>query len=210
MSTKNRQPTDDREFDPPGRDDEAVADAGDTAEELNLDELANLAEQEAQAALREPGGAAAGSDDRLRAERDDLRDRLARVQADFANSRRRLESDFEQRMQYANSGLIKALLPVIDNFERALAVDATKTDAAAVLKGLQLVHDQMMDVLNKQHVEVIAPAAGEPFDPNRHEAVMQQPSAEHPDHSVLQTLQRGYALHGRTLRPASVIVSKEG
>jgi molecular chaperone GrpE len=144
----------------------------------------------------------------MRAERDDLRDRLARVQADFANSRRRLETDFEQRMLYANSNLIKALLPVIDNFERALAVDAAKTDAAAVLKGLQLVHDQMMDVLKKQSVEVVSPAAGEHFDPTKHEAVMQQPSEEHPEHSVLQTLQRGYALHGRTLRPASVIVSK--
>lgn len=197
---------------------EPIDRAGD--DEPNLDELANLAEQEAQAAARQESPSAASSSSSgasgssgdaggLRAERDDLRSRLARVQADFANSRRRLEADFEQRMQYANGGLIKALLPVIDNFERALAVDAAKADAAAVLKGLQLVHDQMMDVLKKQDVEVINPAAGEHFDPTRHEAVMQQPSADHPDHSVLQTLQRGYALHGRTLRPASVIVSKE-
>lgn len=188
---------------PANSDDLARDDADVEQDELTLDELANLAEQEAQSAA-----AAGGADDQLRAERDDLRSRLARVQADFANSRRRLESDFEQRMRYANSSLIKALLPVIDNFERALAVDAEKTDAAAVLKGLQLVHDQMMDVLRKQHVEVVSPAAGEHFDPTRHEAVMQQPSDQHPEQSVLQTLQRGYALHGRTLRPASVIVSK--
>jgi molecular chaperone GrpE len=181
--------------------------------EPNLDDLANFAEQEAQAAAHaSTGGEGAPADDAavalLLAERDALRDRLARVQADFTNSRRRLEADAEQRQQYANSTLIKDLLPVIDNWERALAVDTTKVDAAAVLKGLQVVHDQMMDVLRKQDVELIAPAEGEPFDPNRHEAVMQQPSDRHPEQSVLQCFQRGYALHGRTLRPASVVVSR--
>lgn len=191
----------------PGKPDEVEpVEPDNEGEVFNLDELANLAEQEARAAAsQETGGEDPNS---VRAECEALRDRLARVQADFANSRRRLETDFEQRMLYANSNLIRALLPVIDNFERALAVDVAKTDAAAVLKGLQLVHDQMMDVLKKQSVEVVNPAAGEHFDPTKHEAVMQQPSEDHPDHSVLQTLQRGYALHGRTLRPASVIVSK--
>jgi molecular chaperone GrpE len=175
-------------------------------DEPNLDDLANLAEQEAQSGQRGD----AGSNDLIeaRAQRDDALNRLARVQADFANARRRLEADSEQRAQYANSTLIKALLPVIDNFERALAVDPSKTDTASVLKGLQLVHDQMMDVLAKQNVEVVAPAEGEHFDPTKHEAVMQQDSDKHAEPSVLQTLQRGYALHGRTLRPASVIVSK--
>lgn len=177
--------------------------------EPNLDDLANLAEQEAQQTAEQRAGDGAGEQAALAAERDALRDRLARVQADFANSRRRLEADFDGRLQYANSNLIKALLPVIDNFERALAVDAAKTDAAAVLKGLQLVHDQMMDVLKKQNVEVVSPAEGEPFDPNRHEAVMQQPSEKYEGHVVLQCFQRGYALHGRTLRPASVVVSKD-
>lgn len=179
------------------------------SDEPNLDDLANLAEQEAAAAERQ-GNAGAGSNDLIeaRAQRDDALNRLARVQADFTNARKRLEADAEQRLQYANSTLIKALLPVIDNFERALAVDTTKTDAAAVLKGLQLVHDQMMDVLSKQKVEVVSPAVGEHFDPNKHEAVMQQENDQYTDPAVLQVLQRGYALHGRTLRPASVIVSK--
>src|SRR5262245_53655413 len=75
----------------------------------------------------------------LRDERDQLYQRLARAQADFQNSRKRLEADAEQRLQYANSSLIKSLLPVIDNFERALAVDSEKTDANSILKGLQLV-----------------------------------------------------------------------
>jgi molecular chaperone GrpE len=180
------------------------------ADEPNLDDLANAAEAEAQAASRQSENTGDASNELIeaRAQRDDALNRLARVQADFANSRRRLEADAEQRLQYANSTLIKALLPVIDNFERALAVDNSKADAASVLKGLQLVHDQMMAVLAQQKVEVIAPAEGEAFDPNCHEAVMQQENDKYTDPAVLQTLQRGYSLHGRTLRPASVIVSK--
>jgi len=148
--------------------------------------------------------------EKARAERDALFERLARATADYQNSRKRLEQDLEQRAQYANSTLIKALLPVIDNFERALAVDPDKADAASILKGLQLVHDQLMAVLKSHHVEAIAPEPGTPFDPEHHQALMQQPSAEYSEPAVTQLMQKGYALHGRTLRPASVAVSKAG
>ena len=110
----------------------------------------------------------------IKAERNMLYERLARATADFKNSQKRLEQDLEQRTQYANSSLIKSLLPVIDNFERAWAVEPGKTDMALVLKGLQIVHDQLMSVLRQQNVEEIAPAAGTPFDPSRHEALMQK------------------------------------
>jgi molecular chaperone GrpE len=154
------------------------------------------------------GGQASNDLLRLQAERDDLYQRLARAQADYQNSRRRLETEMDQRVQYSNSTLIKALLPVIDNFERALAVDAGKADAATILKGMQIVHDQMMKVLHEQHVEEIAPEPGTPFDPARHEALMQQPDAQYPEPTVTQLLQKGYALRDRTLRPAQVAVSK--
>ena len=157
------------------------------------------------------GGSAASAagDDvaKLRAERDNLFERLARVSADFQNTRKRLEADMDQRVQYANSSLIKGVLPVIDNFERALAVDPSKVDAASILRWMQIVHDQLIKVLRDQKVEEIAPHPGEPFDPNRHEALMQQPS-KFPDNTVTQLLQKGYALHDRTLRPAQVAVSK--
>jgi molecular chaperone GrpE len=143
----------------------------------------------------------------LRAERDSMFERLARATADFQNTRKRLEAEADQRVQYANSALIKSLLPVIDNFERALAMDPAKVDAAAILKGMQIVHDQWLKVLRDQKVEEIAPQPGEPFDPNRHEALMQQPG-NYAEPTVTQLLQKGYALHGRTLRPAQVAVSK--
>jgi molecular chaperone GrpE len=154
------------------------------------------------------GTADANEFEKLRAERDMLYEKLARAQADFQNSRKRLQAESDQRAQYANASLIKSLLPVIDNFERALAQDPAKTDSASMLKGMQIVHDQWLNVLKQQLVQEIAPQAGEPFDPTKHEALMHQPSP-HPDGSVVQTLQKGYALHDRTLRPAQVSVSKQ-
>ena len=145
---------------------------------------------------------------KLRGERDQLYQSLARAQADFQNSRRRLEADKEQAVQYANSTLIKSLLPVIDNFERALAVDASKVDASSIQKGLQLVHDQLLNVLKQNSVEEIAPQTGTPFDPNQHQALMQQPSDQYTEPTVTQLLQKGYTLYGRTLRPAQVAVSR--
>ena len=144
---------------------------------------------------------------KLRAERDSLYDRLARATADFKNMQKRQEQETEQRVQYANTSLIKALLPVIDNFERALAVDPAKTDAATILKGMQIVHDQLIAALKQQQVEEIAPKPGDPFDPNHHQALMQQ-DADYPMPTVVQLLQKGYTMHDRTLRPAGVAVSK--
>lgn len=144
---------------------------------------------------------------RLKAERDDLFNKLARAQAEFQNARRRLEGDKEQAVQFANSTLIKALLPVIDNFERALTVDPAKADVASILKGMQIVHDQWLAELAKQSVVPIAPKSGDPFDPNTMQALMQQPS-DLPENHVTQLLQKGYSLHDRTLRPAQVAVSK--
>ena len=143
----------------------------------------------------------------LKADRDAVRDRLARRCCRVQNSQPRLEQDLEARTQFANTSLIKTLLPVIDNFERALAVDLSKADTATVLKGLQIVHDQLMSVLKQQNVEEIAPAPGTAFDPTRHEALIQQDST-YKTPTVVQLLQKGYALQHRTLRPAQVAVSK--
>src|SRR5688500_8705556 len=155
-----------------------------------------------------PGGGGAGvSADEHRALKDE-RDKLLYAVAEAQNMRKRLQTEKEQAVQYANQTLVKSLIPIIDNFERALAVDPAKTDAAAVLKGLQLVHDQMMAELRKQHVEVFDPKPGDPFDPSRHEALMQQEVPNLKPNSIAQGLTRGYAMHGRTLRPAGVTVAK--
>ena len=147
---------------------------------------------------------------KLKADRDDLYQRLARVTADYQNSRRRLEAEMEQRMVYANANLIKSLLPVIDNFERALAVDPARSESVSIIKGLQVVHDQWMTVLQSQAVQEIAPRPGDPFDPSHHQALMQQADEKYNDQgpTVVALLQKGYMLNDRVLRPAQVAVSK--
>jgi len=144
---------------------------------------------------------------KLKAERDSLFERLARATAEFKNAQKRGQIEMDQRLQYANSALIKSLIPVIDNFERAIAVEPDKVDAKTLLKGMQIVHDQWLSVLKQQQVQEIAPAPGTPFDPSQHEAIMQQNSTYRTP-TVVQLLQKGYSLHDRTLRPAQVAVSK--
>jgi molecular chaperone GrpE len=138
----------------------------------------------------------------------DERDRLMYAVAESQNMRKRLEAEKEQAVQYANTTLIRSLIPIIDNFERALAVDPSKVDGATILKGLQIVHDQMMKELEKQNVELIDPKPGTPFDPSRHEALMQKEDPNLKPGTVAQALTRGYALKGRTIRPASVVLVK--
>lgn len=144
---------------------------------------------------------------KLQEERDQLFERVARVQADFRNAQKRLENEKLQAIQFANSKLISALVPIIDDFERAVAQDPAKTDSATLLKGVELVYQKLMKALQDQHVEVIEPHPGTPFDPNLHQALMQQPDDRYTEPTVTQLFQKGYAVHGRTLRPAQVAVS---
>lgn len=175
----------------------------DNNDDLNLDDVADLGPGPNDG--NENAAAVSAQDhQRLR----DERDKLMYAVAESQNMRKRLEAEKEQAVQYANQSLIKTLIPIIDNFERALAVDPATTDAASVLKGLQLVHDQLMKELEKQSVEVIDPKPGSAFDPTRHEALMQREDPNFKPGTVAQALTRGYALRGRTLRPASVMVVK--
>jgi molecular chaperone GrpE len=146
---------------------------------------------------------------KLQEERNTLFEQLARVQADFRNAQKRLEGEKQQAIQFANTRLLTGLLPVIDNFERALEADPAKADLATIVKGLQIVHDQLISVLRQQHVEVIAPEPGASFDPNEHQAIMQESSEQYTEPTVTRLLQKGYAVHGRILRPAQVAVSRK-
>lgn len=147
---------------------------------------------------------------KLQEERDTLFERLARVTADFKNAQKRLEDDKRQAIEYANSSLVVSLLPILDNFERALAVDPEKADVNSILKGMQLIYEQWLAILKGQHVEQISPKPGDPFDPTFHQAIMQQPSDQYKGSAgpvVTTLLQKGYAMRGRVLRPAQVAVN---
>jgi molecular chaperone GrpE len=141
---------------------------------------------------------------KLKAERDSLLDRLARAQAEFENARRRAAKEQQDFRDFAMADAIKSLLPVIDNFERALQ---SKSEAADFRAGVELIYKQLRDVLTKLGVQPIA-AKGQPFDPHIHEAIEMVETPDAADHEVLEEWQRGYKYKDRLLRPAMVKVAK--
>lgn len=144
------------------------------------------------------------------AKADEYWERLLRVSADFENYKKRAARERQEALQFANQSLLQKLLPVMDNFEAALA--ATNHDAnpavEALKKGIALIQSQLRAVLAEAGLEEID-ATGRPFDPNLHEAVAQQESADQPEGQVLQQLRKGYKLRERLVRPASVVVAKK-
>jgi molecular chaperone GrpE len=151
--------------------------------------------------------AAADSDvEKLKAERDTLLDRLARLQAEFENARKRAVREQQDFRDFATSDAIKALLPVVDSFERAL--QARTTQLGELRAGVELIYKQLQDALTKLGVRPV-PAKGETFDPHVHEAIEMVETTDLPDHQVIDELQRGYKLRDRLLRPAMVRVAKD-
>ena len=140
----------------------------------------------------------------LKAERDSLLDRLARAQAEFENARRRASKEQQDFRDFALIDTIKTLLPVVDNFERALQA---KSDPADFRSGVELIYKQLQDTLNKLGVRPI-PAKGQQFDPHVHEAIEMVETTDAADHEVLEEWQRGYKYKDRLLRPAMVRVAK--
>ncbi len=141
----------------------------------------------------------------LQSQRDEYFEQLQRSRADFANYQKRSRSQADADRQYAISSLVRDLLDGFDNLERA--TEALRVSAApGIGAGLELVHKQLLATLAKHGVQPIA-ALGEPFDPNQHEAIVQQPDAEHPEGTVVAEFGKGYRLHDRVLRPTKVAVS---
>jgi len=144
------------------------------------------------------------------AKADENWDRLLRQTADFENFKKRAARERQDAVKFANEGLIAKLLPVLDNFEMALA--AAQTAPADGVKSLQagvtMILQQMRQTLIEAGLEEID-ALGKPFDPNFHEAVSQQEAADVPEGQVVQQLRRGYKLRERLLRPASVVVARK-
>jgi molecular chaperone GrpE len=145
-------------------------------------------------------------DAELRREKDALQDRLLRTAAEFDNYRKRIERERRDQADSAAAAAIEELLPIIDNLERALEAPVG-TDAEGYRKGVELVHQQMMDVLRRRGVKPIQ-AVGADFDPRFHEAVVHQTSADHREGEVMEEMRRGYMLGDRLLRPAMVKVAK--
>ena len=141
--------------------------------------------------------------DRLAGEKNELHDRLLRAHAEFDNARRRAERERSDFLQFSAMELVRDILPVLDDFERALKVPAADREYA---KGIELIYQRLFDALKKLGLEPIE-SGGKPFDPNLHQAVERVETEEAADQTVLGEFQRGYNFKGKLLRPAMVRVA---
>ena len=153
-----------------------------------------------------PEGATNDPSAELRRERDDYKDRWLRKTAEFDNYRKRIERERREQADVAVADLLESLLAVVDDFDRALTVEAGP-EAEAYRTGVELIHAKLLDFLKKRGVRAID-ALGADFDPNIHQAVMHEASPEHRDGEVIAELRRGYMLGDKLLRPAMVKVAK--
>jgi molecular chaperone GrpE len=142
----------------------------------------------------------------LEAKLDEMSQRNLRLQADYDNLRRRTREEQSASLKYKSQSLLEQLLPALDNFERALKIEATDEQAKTLMQGVEMVYRQLMDALKEEGLSHI-PTTGEKFDPNLHQAVMQVEDSEFESNTVIEELQKGYMLKDRVIRPAMVKVN---
>ena len=176
----------------------AQEDAAEGSEEEAPEEAASEG-----AAMQEEIEALKGQVEKLTGDLQEKKDRLLRLQADFDNFRRRSAKEREEISAVVTQNFCKDMLPLLDNFERAMAAE-TK-DVEAFQKGVEMIFTQFQEVLKKNGLEQIE-AVGEKFDPNFHQAVMRVEDPEKEDDTVAQELQKGYMVKGRVIRPSMVQV----
>jgi len=183
------------------------------ATELDADIGESEAEANAEAGLDATSGDDLGPIDALIAERDQWKDRALRAVAEAENTRRRAEQQNNDARAYAIQNFARDLLGVADTLDRALAADLGGSEDPAVanlVKGLELTHKSLLQAFESNNLKRVAPEPGDPFDPHLHQAMMEQPSETVEGGRVIQTLQPGYALFGRTVRAAMVVVAAKG
>jgi len=181
----------------PGIDSHSVPDERDEVL-LTFDDEAEAGEPDLREAERriEPAGPGEAQDD----------ERLLRLQADFDNFKKRVDREWLHREKHVAAGLLTRLLPILDNFERAVSCGDSESNDGAFRDGVALIFRQLLDELRKEGLRAID-SLGEPFNPNLHEAVATETNPDLPSNTVVEELQRGYLLHDRLLRPALVKVT---
>jgi molecular chaperone GrpE len=167
-----------------------------SAENIDNDQSSSVKTEDSLAAIT-------AERDQLAAEKTDLHDRLLRAQAEFQNLRKRTERERVELFEYASLEAVRVLLPILDDFERAMKSESADKEYAA---GIELIYNRFYDTLKKLGLEPME-SKGKPFDPQVHHAVDMVETSEQPDHTVLDEFQRGYNFKGRPLRPALVKVA---
>jgi molecular chaperone GrpE len=143
----------------------------------------------------------------MSAEVEEHKEKWLRALADFENYRKRIDRDWTKKVKEANEELLRLLLPVLDSFERGFETAEENPDASSFVDGMKLVYQQLKSILEAADVTVVDPV-GEPFDPSKHDALMQLDSKDIPSNHVVQVLEKGYLLGEKVLRPAKVSVAK--
>ncbi|WP_279577041.1 nucleotide exchange factor GrpE [Planococcus ruber] len=179
---------------------ETKGDAVEQQEELVLDEAAGPAEETAEAPEVDEVAA-------LKEELEAEQNKYLRLLADYDNFKRRSQKERQDAEKFRSQSLLADLLPVMDNFDRALSVETKSEESASLLKGVEMVQKSLLEAVKREGLEEIK-ALGEPFDPNFHQAVMQEKDETAEPGVVLMELQKGYTLKGRVLRPAMVKVNE--
>lgn len=193
---------------------QAEADEQATAEEVNdsVDEAqsasaeTNTVADEASPEQEEDAAAAEAQLEQLRQQLEEQQQRLLRVQADYDNFRRRTRQEKEEFAKYAASELVEQLLPVLDNFDRALHAAENSKDFDSLFKGVDMIFRQFLQVLEQSGLKEMD-AVGQPFNPEYHEAVMKVEDSEQEEGTIVEQLQKGYMFKDKVLRPAMVKVS---
>jgi molecular chaperone GrpE len=187
------------------KEEETLEQENPTVDELNVE-----AETEGQEVIEEEKDELTLANEKiaeLTKELDESENRIARLQADFENYKRRMRLDQEATVKYRAQNVISDLLPALDNFERALKVDATDDKTKSILQGMDMIYRGIMEALQTEGVEVIE-SVGKQFDPHLHQAVMQVEEADSEPNIVLEEFQKGYKLKDRVIRPTMVKVSQ--
>ncbi|MRH43072.1 nucleotide exchange factor GrpE [Aquibacillus halophilus] len=143
----------------------------------------------------------------LKQEKEEMRERLLRLQAEYDNFRKRTQKEKEADRKYKSQALVTELLPVVDSFERALSIEVNDESTSSFVEGVKMVYRQLTDALGKEGVEEIK-TTGEEFDPHLHQAVMQVEDDQYESNIVLEELQKGFKLKDRVIRPAMVKVNQ--
>lgn len=145
--------------------------------------------------------------DGLQAKLTETEGRTLRLQADFENYKRRVQLDKRAAEKYRSQSLVSDILPALDNFERAMQVEASDEQMKSLLQGMEMVYRQLLEALTKEGVEAIE-AVGKQFDPHEHQAVMQVEDSEFESNAVVEEFQKGYKLKDRVIRPSMVKVNQ--
>jgi molecular chaperone GrpE len=182
------------------RDPAAPQEEGDPNEDSSAPELQEETATTTAEAEADPVAA-------LQARVEELEDRLLRARADAQNAAKRAAAECADAVRYGNAHLMKSLLGVLDDFNRSLEALEKEQAPKSVIEGERLIYENLLKALQAAGLQEID-ALHQPFDPSRHEAMLQQPSADHPAGTVLQEVAKGYRLHDRVIRPSKVIVSK--